>query len=231
MSVLTFRALRRRALCGSAIAAALGFASAADAQTQLPEVVVTAPKEKEKPKPKPLQVRTAPRPTPAPAQATAPAPAAQPVSPGAQLNTKAETFDQARSNLFTTIGTTSSVITQSTINALPGGDNTPVEKILLQAPGVTQDSAASGLLHVRNDHANVQFRINGVMLPDGLTGFGSILDASWIGSMALVVGALPAEYGLRTVGLVDITTRSDIFNNSGQVSIYGGSQGTLTPTI
>ena len=101
----------------------------------------------------------------------------------------------------------------------------------MQAPGVTQDSAASGLLHVRNDHANVQFRINGVMLPDGLTGFGSILDASWIGSIALVVGALPAEYGLRTVGLVDITTRADIFNNSGLVSIYGGSQGTFTPTI
>ena len=101
----------------------------------------------------------------------------------------------------------------------------------MQAPGVSQDSAASGLLHVRNDHANVQFRINGVMLPDGLTGFGSILDASWIGSIALVVGALPAEYGLRTVGLVDITTRPDIFNNSGQVSIYGGSQGTFTPTI
>ncbi len=69
------------------------------------------------------------------------------------------------------------------------------------------------------------------MLPDGLTGFGSILDASWIGSIALVVGALPAEYGLRTVGLIDIATRADIFNNSGQVSIYGGSQGTLTPTI
>jgi outer membrane receptor protein involved in Fe transport len=106
-----------------------------------------------------------------------------------------------------------------------------VERILLQAPGVSQDSAASGLLHVRNDHANVQFRINGVLLPDGLTGFGSILDASWIGSIALVVGALPAEYGLRTVGLVDITTRADIFNNSGLASVYGGSQGTFTPTI
>ena len=180
MSVLTFRRSRGNLLRSSAIAMALGFATAAAAQTQLPEVVVTAPKEH---KPKPTQVRAAPRPAPAPApapaQATAPAPAAQPVSPGAQLNAKAETFDQARSNLFTTIGTTSSVITQSTINALPGGDNTPVERILLQAPGVTQDSAASGLLHVRNDHANVQFRINGVMLPDGLTGFGSILDASW----------------------------------------------------
>ena len=147
------------------------------------------------------------------------------------LMPKSIAFDAARSNLYTTIGTSSDVITHATIDALPGGDQQPVEKILLQAPGVSQDSAASGLLHVRNDHANVQFRINGVMLPDGLTGFGSILDASWIGSIALVVGALPAEYGLRTVGLVDITTRADIFNNSGQVSIYGGSQGTLTPTI
>ena len=49
---------------------------------------------------------------------------------------------------------------------------------MLQAPGVSQDFAASGLLHVRNDHANVQFRFNGVMLPDGVTGFGSIIDAS-----------------------------------------------------
>jgi hypothetical protein len=32
----------------------------------------------------------------------------------------------------------------------------------MQAPGVSQDSAASGLVHVRNNHANVQFRINGV---------------------------------------------------------------------
>ena len=187
MSMSTSRVSRCCVLCGSAIAAALGFAAGAAAQpgqtgqtgqNQLPEVVVTAPKVKENPKPKPTQVRAAPRPAPA----TAPAPAAQPVSPGAQLNAKAETFDQARSNLFTTIGTSSSTMTQQTIQALPGGDNTPVERILLQFPGVSQDSAASGLLHVRNDHANLQFRINGVQLPDGPTGFGSILDAT--GSVA-----------------------------------------------
>src|ERR1700722_4367318 len=157
MPMSTFPVSRWCALCGSAIAAALGFAVEAAAQNQLPEVVVTAPKEQPKPKPKPTQVPAAPRPAPA----TAPAPAAQPVSTGAQLNAKAETFDQARSNLFTTIGTSSSTMTQQTIQALPGGDNTPVERILLQFPGVSQDSAASGLLHVRNDHANLQFRING----------------------------------------------------------------------
>jgi hypothetical protein len=217
MFVRTDRARRGCLLGGWALLALIVCSGAAIAQTQLPEVVVSAPKEK----PKPRRVQ---------AQRVAPAPA-PPAAPAAQLNAKADAFDQARSSLFTTIGTTADVISHATINALPGGDNQTVEKILLQAPGVSQDSAASGLLHVRNDHANVQFRINGVMLPDGLTGFGSILDASWIGSIALVVGALPAEYGLRTTGLVDITTRADIFNNSGQVSVYGGSQGTFTPTI
>ena len=84
---------------------------------------------------------------------------------------------------------------------------------------------------MRNDHANVQFRINGVMLPDGVTGFGSVLETGLIGSMSLVTGALPAEFGLRTVGLIDITTRSDAFNNSGSVSLYGGSHGTITPSF
>ena len=87
------------------------------------------------------------------------------------------------------------------------------------------------LLHVRNDHANVQFRINGVMLPDGVTGFGSILDPSLIGSISLITGALPAEFGMRTVGLIDITTRNDIFNNSGSISYYGGSRGTIQPSF
>src|ERR1700691_6259371 len=202
--------------CASALLALAIFNTPAAAQVQLPEVVVSAPKEK--PKPRPKAARAAPAATPT----------ATPVS---AAQAKSNAFDQSRGNLYTTMGTTSAIITQSAIQALPGGDNQPAEKILLQTPGVSQDSAASGLLHVRNDHANVQFRINGVMLPDGLTGFGSILDASWIGSMALVVGALPAEYGLRTVGLVDITTRADIFNNTGLVSLYGGSQGTFTPTI
>ena len=61
MSGSTFRVSRCCALGGSAIAAALGFAVGAAAQTQLPEVVVTAPKAKEKPKPKPVQVRATPR--------------------------------------------------------------------------------------------------------------------------------------------------------------------------
>jgi outer membrane receptor protein involved in Fe transport/opacity protein-like surface antigen len=154
-----------------------------------------------------------------------------PLSPAEVIAGKNNSFDQARSNLYTTIGTTSDTISHDTIQALPQGANAPVEKVLLQAPGVSQDSAASGLLHVRNDHANVQFRINGVFLPDGVTGFGSIFDTNFIGSASLVTGALPAEYGLRTVGLVDLTTRSDIFNNTGSINYYFGSRETIQPSF
>ena len=154
-----------------------------------------------------------------------------PVTPAEQLTEKQNGFDTARSNLYTTIGTTSDTLSRDTIEALPQGTNQPVEKVLLQAPGVSQDSASSGSFHVRNDHANVQFRINGIMLPDGVTGFGSFLDTDLVGNISLITGALPAEYGLRTTGLVDITTRTDIFNNSGSIGYYGGSRGTIEPSF
>jgi outer membrane receptor protein involved in Fe transport len=196
----------------------LGGAAQAQAQVQLPQVTVTGAKPKPKPRPAPHPVAAAPA-------------TVAPVTPAEQLNAKANAFDQSRSNLYTTIGTTSDTISHDTIEALPQGSNATVEKVILQAPGVSQDTAGAGLLHVRNDHANVQFRINGVMLPDGVTGFSSVLDSGLIGSMTLVTGALPAEFGLRTVGLVDITTRNDVFNNSGSVSYYGGSRGTIEPSF
>jgi outer membrane receptor protein involved in Fe transport len=218
IGVMSARSVRRAyLLAGSAMLVLLGLGGAALAQVGLPEIAVTSSREKPKPRPA--------------ARPAASAPVVAPLTPAEQALAKNNVFDQSRSNLYTTIGTTSSTQTHATIDALPQGTNTTVEKVLLQAPGVSQDSAASGSLHVRNDHANLQFRINGVMLPDGVTGFGSVLDTGLIGTIALVTGALPAEFGLRTVGLIDITTRADVFNNSGSINLYGGSRGTITPSF
>ena len=161
---MSVRSVRRAYLLGSsALLVLIGFSEAAFAQAKLPEVEVTG--NRNKPKPRPAVARPA-----------AAAPVVAPLTPAEQLTAKSNAFDQSRSNLYTTIGATSSSQDHATIDALPQGTNATVEKVLLQAPGVSQDSAASGLIHVRNDHANVQFRINGVMLPDGVTGFSSILD-------------------------------------------------------
>jgi outer membrane receptor protein involved in Fe transport len=216
MPAHSHRSYRAYLLGGSALLAWIALDNAAIAQVTLPEVVVSGARQKPKPRP----VATTPA-----------ALVVAPLTPAEQLTAKSNAFDQSRSNLYTTIGTTAATISHATIDALPQGTNQTVEKVLLQAPGVSQDSAASGGLHVRNDHGNVQFRINGVMLPDGVTGFSTILDTAMIGTIALVTGALPAEFGLRTTGLVDITTRADAFNNSGSVSLYGGSRGTITPSF
>ena len=217
---MSSRAGRVLLMSSSALASlyCLGGMGSAQTAIELPTVKVVAKKTRPEQSGKPT--RRLPRNSETPDAAAA-----------RQLTEKAKTFDALRSNLYTTIGTTSYELSHDDIQSLPQGVNQPVEKVLLEAPGVSEDSAASGLLHVRNDHANVQFRINGVMLPDGVTGFGSILETNLIGSISLVTGALPATFGLRTVGLVDITTRTDVFNNTGSISPYVGSRGTFAPLL
>jgi outer membrane receptor protein involved in Fe transport len=134
-------------------------------------------------------------------------------------------------NLLPKIGATSSTIDRAAIEAMPQGDNTPVDKVILQLPGVSYDSAvANPNFHVRNEYANVQYRINGILLPEGVSGLGSVIDTNFIGSMSLLTGTLPAQYGLRTAGVIDITSRT-FSVPTGTVSYYGGSRETMTPSF
>jgi outer membrane receptor protein involved in Fe transport len=162
----------------------------------------------------------------APAQA-----AASPLAPSRAVLDQTQALDDARANIFTPVGANSYEIDETAIGNLPQAENTPLEKVLLQAPGVAQDSAASGDLHIRNEHANVQYRINGILLPDGVSGFGQVIETSFIRSMTLLDGALPAEYGLHTAAVIDIQTRSGTYQPGGSVSLYGGSHDTLTPSF
>jgi outer membrane receptor protein involved in Fe transport len=181
----------------------------AEAQEVLPEIIVQA------------QRPTPPRP--------AAAPSAQPKNDLASTNTK---FDVARDNLSPRFGASSFDMNRAFIETLPQGTDAPINSVLLQAPGVAQDSAVNGDIHVRNEHANVQYRINGIILPDGISGFGHVLDTSFVGSLALITGALPAQFGLRTAGIVDIQTKSgNSLQQGGSIGIYGGSFGTLTPSF
>lgn len=137
-------------------------------------------------------------------------------------------LDQARNSLSPDTGSSQYVIDKKAIQAMPLGDSTPLNQVILQAPGVVQDSY--GGLHVRGDHANLQYRINGVIIPEAISGFGQSLDARTIQSVTLLDGALPAQYGLRTAAVVDIDTKSGHdLGNGGSVGIMGGSFGTINP--
>ncbi len=138
-------------------------------------------------------------------------------------------LDQARSQLQPNLGATSYQFSRGTIETLPQGDNAPLNQTLLQAPGVAQDSF--GQIHVRGDHNEVQFRLDGVQLPEGLAVFGQTLETRFAHSLSLITGSLPAQYGLNTAGVVDITTKSGRTDPGGEISIYGGARDYFQPSI
>ena len=160
-----------------------------------------------------------------PAPASGQADAAAAPSP---IVVTAHRLDEARSAIQKSLGADSYGITNAEIQALPGGDNQQFNQIMLQLPGVVQDGF--GQFHVRDDHANLQYRINGTILPEGLAVFGQTLSPRLIDHFDLLTGALPAQYGLRTAGVIDIHTKSG-FANGGEVSLYGGSHDTIEPSI
>lgn len=173
--------------------------------------------------------RAVARAVPSPTRA---APPAAPPSADAQTPAQRETarLDRARDDLFPRTGASVTDLGKRGIDLLPQGANQPLEQVLLQFPGVSQDTQGQGGFHIRNEHSNVQYRLNGVQLPEaGVAGFGQFLETTLVGNVALLTGALPAQYGLRTSGVLDIKTRSGAFDGGGAASLYGGSRGTVAP--
>lgn len=210
-------------LCGlTGVAQSQTAAPAGSGTTALPSIEVVAPRRAQPPRRPKTRATTGIR---------RETPAEPPPSEAQVVAGKNASFDQARQTIYAPTGAASHTLGQQAIEALPQGANATLDKVLLQVPGVSQDSAAGGELHVRNEHANLQYRINGVALPDGVGGFGQIFDTALIGRVSLLTGALPAQYGLRTAGVVDIQTKADAFNNSGSAGVYGGSRSTITPSF
>ncbi len=139
-----------------------------------------------------------------------------------------EKLDKAREDIVPSLGATEFHIDRGQIDALAGGADAAFSDILLHAPGVAQDSY--GQVHLRGEHANLQYRINDVLLPEGLTGFGQELDTRFADTINVLTGALPAQFGYRTSGVVDIHTRSST-HDAGEFTLYGGSFGTLRGSI
>ncbi len=135
----------------------------------------------------------------------------------------AQRLAQARNGIQTQTGASTYTITSKDIDAQPGGENTQLNQVILQAPGAAQDSF--GQLHIRGEHNGLQYRLNGIIIPEGISVFGQTLDPRLAESVKLITGALPAEYGDRTAGIIDVQTKDGMFDQGGQVGVYGGSHG------
>ncbi|MEJ1968240.1 MAG: TonB-dependent receptor [Rhizomicrobium sp.] len=161
------------------------------------------------------------------------------LSPGLAMAADADTIEtvtvtaqkltDARNSIQPDLGASTYTITSANIDAQPGGENNGLNQVVLQAPGVAQDSF--GQLHVRGEHNGLQYRIDGIIIPEGISVFGQTLNPRFADSVRLITGALPAEYGDRTAGIIDVQTKTGLFAPGGQVGVYGGSNGQITPSI
>ena len=124
-------------------------------------------------------------------------------------------LDTARDAITPSLGASQYTFDREALNKQPGGTNLSLNKSLLQAPGVVQDSY--GIIHIRNEHANLQYRLNGVIIPESISGFGTTFDPKIASSIQLITGTLPAQYGYRTAGVVNFRTQSGLLSNGGEV--------------
>ena len=138
-------------------------------------------------------------------------------------------LNQERGRIFPSLGAVSYGVDQRQIQATPQGQNAAFNQIMLRMPGVVLDSY--GEVHVRGEHGGLTYRVNGVLLPEGLNGFGQELDTRIIDSVDLLAGTLPAQFGFRTAGIVDVKTKSGSSLKHNQLSLYGGSYNTFAPSL
>src|SRR5580698_686610 len=109
------------------------------------------------------------------AAASAPDPASSAPSPVLdEVVVIAQHLNEARNGIQTQTGASTYTINEAAISAQPGGDNQLLNQVIMQAPEVAQDSF--GQFHVRGEHNGLQYRLNGIILPEGISVFGQSLD-------------------------------------------------------
>src|SRR5436190_20327079 len=160
--------------------------------------------------------------------AAAAADQAAPAKPAGNIVITGRRLDVARDSITPSLGASQYTFSQEALQKQPGGTNLTLNKSLLQAPGVVQDSY--GTVHIRNEHANLQYRLNGVIVPESISGFGTTFDPKIASSIQLITGTLPAQYGYRTAGVINFKTESGLLGSGGEAGAYGGSFGWLEPS-
>lgn len=121
-------------------------------------------------------------------------------------------------------------LSRKEIEALPKGNNVETYEALLTVPGVVYGALKQ--THIRQDHANQQFRVDGVPVPDSVSStFGEILSPRAWERADIILGGMEAQYGNKTALVLDITTKSGTKPGFGSLQMFGGSNETVVPSF
>src|ERR1700758_5177665 len=165
-----------------------------------------------------------------PSASPASSPAASPgTATTEEVVVTSQELDISREAIVPSLGATRYTVGPDRLDSQAQGENAPFNQTILRFPGVAQDSF--GQLHVRGEHANLQYRIDDVLIPESIPGFGQVLETRFADNISLITGALPAQFGFRNTGIVDIHTKSGAAFQEGDASVYGGSFDTIQPSF
>src|SRR5256884_8947734 len=142
---------------------------------------------------------------------------------------QSQELDISREQIVPNLGATRYTVGPDRLDSQAQGENAPFNQTILRFPGVAQDSF--GQLHVRGEHANLQYRIDDVLLPESIPGFGPELATRFADNISLMTGALPAQFGFRETGVIDIHTKTGAGFIGSEASIYVGSFDTFMESL
>src|SRR5437868_2983675 len=136
--------------------------------------------------------------SPAPSASSSPSVEAQ----AQRVVVQSQELDVSREQIVPNLGATRYTVGPDRLDSQAQGEDAPFNQTILRFPAVAQDSF--GQLHVRGEHANLQYRIDDVLLPESIPGFGQELETRFADNISLITGALPAQFGFRNTGVIDI---------------------------
>src|SRR5437588_3313441 len=146
-----------------------------------------------------------------------------------QVVVTSQELDISREQIVPSLGATRYTVGPDRLDSQAQGENAQFNQTILRFPGVAQDSF--GQLHVRGEHANLQYRIDDVLLPESIPGFGPELATRFADNISLITGALPAQFGFRETGVIDIHTKNGPVFTGNEASIYVGSFDTIMESL
>ena len=122
-----------------------------------------------------------------------------------------------RTSSDTDIGQT---ILERPIGAAP---SRAIESIVASTPGFVTDD--NGRMHPRGSESQVQYVVDGVPITDNLSAiFSTSLDARTLRTVEVLTGGIPAEFGDKLAGVINVNPRSGLEGpTQGGISFSGGS--------
>ena len=109
---------------------------------------------------------------------------------------------------------------ENRLTSIPGRS---IQDLVNSEPGWLYEGNA--VLHPRGSEYQTQFVVDGIPLTDNRSpGFGNEIEADHIQSMSIYTAGIPAEYGLKMGGVVEVNTLKNVDPGfHGELTLLGGS--------